>query len=360
VIFYSDKSSYRQIMDLQQQLAQLSQAVSIAYQAYTKCPVYVTYPAAKEAVAIIDKLQPQTFTNITPIFAFEATPNIPGYPIGEDKGDPSFMIPKGPLGGGDTQLYASGYHLFGFAATVAASVAASSINILVIRGTITPEEAGASLWYWSSTSPCALPTGKPNPKNLGAVKAGFWSFYAGTGVVGQASLATSLKAAVAAVAKAAPKNPWHASGHSLGGALLCLGLMDAAADGLPVKPALIGTFGSVVVGDAQWARSYTLCMPNTVRVVNLCDFVPSLRSLLPGDVNVSYTHVGEPAQFVWQTDSDWGNHSLEQIYMPMVNSPADFSLIVTGAIKYPAKVGQKFSLRNANGNGAVVRYGDGE
>jgi predicted lipase len=122
--------------------------------------------------------------------------------------------------------------------------------------------------------------------------------------------------------------------HSLGGAMLSLAALDAVVSGaFGTKKPLVFTFGSLHVGDASFASAYTPLVPGSVRVANLCDFVPSMVSLEPVTPTDPYVHVGLEATFVWQTWDDWGNHSLSNIYMPMVQS--HWGVIRWGPRKYP-------------------------
>ena len=56
--------------------------------------------------------------------------------------------------------------------------------------------------------------------------------------------------------------------------------------------------GSLHVGDQSFASVYGPLVPASVRVANLCDFVPSLVSLEPVTPTDPYVHVGTEAAFV--------------------------------------------------------------
>lgn len=299
---------------------ELAQAVNTAYTAYNQITWLKNNAAG--AIALIKQLQPG-YTNIAPIFVWESNPEDPGYPTW---GGASTHASTTPLESQeppeDSALYWPGSQLFGFAATIPAM----GINILILRGTVTNYEAGASLWNWDNTSALAVPTPNGFSTGMARVKAGFWDFYSGEGAAGEPSLASGLKRAIAAVDALSPL-PWLAASHSLGGAMLCLGVVDALADKTFSTPPAVVTFGSVVVGNAAWAELYDSHVLTSVRVVNLCDFVPSLRSLLPGKDTVNYQHVGNTWAFVWQTDSDWDNHSMENIYQRIVASQRASTLI---------------------------------
>lgn len=220
-----------------------------------------------------------------------------------------------------------GYQLFGFTAT---SSQAPYHNILVLRGTVTMEEAGYDLFGWGTNTPCLLPSQGTNPASYGMVNEDLYDFYAyGDGFV---PLASSCLSAIAAQ----PSNlPWIMGSHSLGGAMLSLAAFDAIASGTLTTAPFVMTFGSLHVGDATFAQNYMMNLPASYRVANLCDFVPSMVSLEPVTPTDPYVHVGIPGTFVWQTWDDWGNHSLANIYLPMVESMPWWNLIKWGPRQYP-------------------------
>jgi triacylglycerol lipase len=159
-----------------------------------------------------------------------------------------------------------------------------------------------------------------------------YAFYTYTDYDTVTSLAASCLNAIQATSAQAPNLPWYMGAHSLGGAMLSLAALDAVVSSALNNP-LVFTFGSLHVGDASFAGAYTPQVPASVRVANLCDFVPSMVSLEPVKPVDPYVHVGTEATFVWQTWDDWGNHSLANIYMPMVQKHWD--VIQWGPRHYP-------------------------
>lgn len=361
--------SETEVTVMRSQLHQLSRAVNTAYVAFSilanslvikeqtstevsshPAPYSVTDVMQLDSASVIKSLHP-AWENINPIFVYEEFPN---EPVSVDrsfttdataKNIPDLTteyLPSKSISDIQPTSYSSGYQLFGYTATIpASSDLLPPKNVLALRGTVTAEEAGASLYDWDKTSPCSLPTSSWYPAreaNCGNVKAGFWSFYSGTDLGLRTSLATSIKGAIKKTTDAAPSLPWYAATHSLGGAMLCLGVLDAMEAGILLQSPFVATFGSVVVGNSEWAAYYTSKVPETIRVTNLSDFVPALRSVLPGAVSVKYTHVGTPYLFVWQKDSDWENHSLTDVYMQVVGSEENFSNISVGTPAYPVGI----------------------
>jgi hypothetical protein len=217
-----------------------------------------------------------------------------------------------------------------------------SENIVALRGTVTDYEGLQSTTGWDDAPVEAdMPTGQSSSSSVGNVQTNYWSFYSEAGWDGPA-LSQSFKKAVASVVAAEPSLPFYGTAHSLGGAMLSLGILDANLSSIFTNPPNMTTFGSVVVGDETWSKSYTSItgLQNTFRVANEADFVPSLRGLTPGPALANYTHVGIPLLFVWQTDSDWDNHNLQFIYQPTVSSPSLFKNIYVAnkPVAYPVGI----------------------
>ncbi|NJN92739.1 MAG: lipase family protein [Anaerolineales bacterium] len=80
------------------------------------------------------------------------------------------------------------------------------------------------------------------------------------------------------------------TGHSLGAALATLCAVDIKYN-LPDKQVSAFTFGSPKVGNAEFVAFYNKLVPQTYRIVNSVDIVPSLPPNIPLVVN--YEHVGE-------------------------------------------------------------------
>jgi hypothetical protein len=207
--------------------------------------------------------------------------------------------------------------------------------LIALRGTVTTEEAGYDLYGWGTNTPCLLPSGSSNPQTYGNVKEDLYNFYTATDAGFYISMGASFNAAVQSIAAANPGKPWYIAAHSLGGALATLAALDAVVSnsyGNPSVPPVLVTFGSLHLGDQSFVDAYGYNVP-TFRFANLCDFVPSLVSLEPGTTTDPYEHVGLECTFVWQTWDDWGNHSMQNIYLPVVQNYLD--VIKLGPRQYP-------------------------
>lgn len=228
-------------------------------------------------------------------------------------------------------LNLQGNTLFGFAAYANDL----SHNIIALRGTVTDEEAGYDLYGWGTDTACQLPSNNPT-QSYGNVKQDLYDFYTGTDDGIFQSLGASFNKAVGQLAKTNPGKPWIVTAHSLGGALAALGALDAVVSGSyggsSPTPWLV-TFGSLHLGDQSFATAFQTKVPTAFRFANLSDFVPSLVSLTPGTPTDPYVHVGLECTFTWQTWDDWGNHSMANIYLPVVSDY--LSVIHLGPRQYP-------------------------
>jgi hypothetical protein len=226
-----------------------------------------------------------------------------------------------------------GNTLFGFAAYAEDL----SHNIIVLRGTVSDEEAGYDLYGWGTNTPCMLPSANPT-RNFGNVKQNFYDFYTYTDEGLFYSLGASLNMAVRKVAQINPGKIWIVVAHSLGGPLATLGALDAYVSGSytgsTLKPWLV-TFGSVHLGVQSFATAFNQQLQQVWRFANLCDFVPSIVALEPPATPPTdpYVHVGTPCTFIWQKWDNWANHSMEFTYLATVRD--HFSVIHPGARQYP-------------------------
>lgn len=279
------------------------------------------------------------YQRFTPIYAWETDPNINPFAsllatnaAARAKRQTAAYCAPPPATGEPS----CGRQLFGFSAVANDR----SHNIVVLRGTVTLEEAGYDLLGWDHNTPCLLPSKTPRAQQAayGCVNADLYNFYVGSDDGLVTSLATSFQAAVQAVAQVNPDVPWFVAAHSLGGPLATLGALDAYLSGCytnSTRPPVVVTFGGLHLGDQNFATTYQAALPLGLRFANLCDFVPSMVSLAPDTPDDPYVHVGTPATFVWQTWDDWGNHSMECIYLQMVQDPKKWALIQYGERSYP-------------------------
>lgn len=221
----------------------------------------------------------------------------------------------------------AGYVFFGFSATGQLADGAPINNIVALRGTQSDEEAFDDM-EWGPV-PCVLPAG--SGQQYGQAAQGVYDFYTGNDEGLVTSLADSFKAAVSNLDGS---YDWYVGAHSLGGAVATLAALDAVVSGSynnsQATPRLY-TFGSLHVGDAEFASLFPSSVPDAYRVANLADWVPAFTGAeadAPG-----YVHVGLECTFLWQTWADWGNHSLVNIYLETVrNHPG---VIQFGPRQYP-------------------------
>jgi len=222
-----------------------------------------------------------------------------------------------------------GYQLFGFTATADDG----SHNILIFRGTVTLEEAGYDLLGWGNNTQCLMPSQWWEKNSYGFVNSYLYAFYVNSNLIFK-SLAKSCMEAIQSTVALKPNVPWFIGAHSLGGAVASLAALDAIASGmLTAGNTLVISYGSLHVGDQAFATAYNQQVPASLRIANLCDFVPSMVSLEPVIPADPYVHVGYEGTFVWQTWDDWGNHSLANIYQPIVQSY--WNLLHWGPRQYP-------------------------
>ena len=152
---------------------------------------------------------------------------------------------------------------------------------------------------WKNTVDLVLPRNEIIRDNnqprttYGKIKKTLWEWYGPKWQYSDAptfvaSLADSTRTAVMTVkAATSPDTPWLFTGHSLGGGLATLAAFESrdpnvvagnAQPLLKVAPTVI-TFGSVLVGDQNFAAAYNAKINTHCRVENLCDWVPALQGL---------------------------------------------------------------------------------
>jgi predicted lipase len=95
------------------------------------------------------------------------------------------------------------------------------------------------------------------------------------------------------------------AGHSLGGALAKLCALDVAYN-VPGKTVFCYTYGSPKVGNIAFAKAYDERVPNTFRIVNGTDMVPTIP---PGD----FMHVGQLFQIGGQKEDESSGWSWNEL-----------------------------------------------
>jgi hypothetical protein len=208
------------------------------------------------------------------------------------------------------------YVFFGFAAYGSYDGNPPYYNIVALRGTQTKEEGYYDVDDWSFTD-CVLPyyTGQP----YGQVSTDLYDFYTGNDGGFVTSLADSFKQAVSTLDGS--KGTWYLGAHSLGGAVAAIGALDAVVSGsfnYTGAVPQVYTYGGLNSGDTNFANAiYANGIVDFYRVVNLADWVPSFTGMTadtPG-----YEQPGQEYSFLWNTGQDWGNHSLDNIYIPTLD-----------------------------------------
>ncbi|MFC9788994.1 lipase family protein [Rhodococcus sp. NPDC127528] len=150
------------------------------------------------------------------------------------------------------------------------------MQVLALRGTVTATEWFDDL-HWDPVpfAPVA---------NAGKVAEGFFDIYdtMTTMTPGQSGTSSGIAGIAAAVD---PALPLVVTGHSLGGALTSMLVLDLTAN-TPLKPQA-WTFASPKVGDAAFAARYASVSTVSWRIYNVPDPAP----LIPIDPDGNYQHV---------------------------------------------------------------------
>lgn len=115
--------------------------------------------------------------------------------------------------------------------------------------------------------------------------------------------------AVDAVRQINASKPCYVSGHSLGAALATILACDIALNVPDLRPQLrVYAYASPRVGDPEFARSYAQLIPNSFRITNLADTIPSMP---PTKLRAEFVHVGEEWSFLSQGGDILPNHIVD-------------------------------------------------
>jgi predicted lipase len=126
--------------------------------------------------------------------------------------------------------------------------------------------------------------------------------------------------AVDAVKQINPNKPCYVSGHSLGSALATILALDIALAVPALQPQLqVYVYASPRVGDPGFARSYAKILPNSFRITNLADPIPTMP---PTKLRAEYVHVGEEWAFISQGGDILPNHIVDT-YRRAVNAEVE-------------------------------------
>ncbi|HET7230535.1 MAG TPA: lipase family protein [Longimicrobium sp.] len=113
-----------------------------------------------------------------------------------------------------------------------------------------------------------------------------------------------------------PQTGAQVAGHSLGSALATLA---AVYTGVVQSPGQVQMYNqaSPRVGDPAFVGAFNALVPSAYRIVNLSDLVPELPPTtitLPLQGTVTYGHVGQEWDYLWQTGNVGGNHFYDTNY----------------------------------------------
>ena len=126
--------------------------------------------------------------------------------------------------------------------------------------------------------------------------------------------------AVDAAQQINPNKPCYVSGHSLGSALATILALDIALNVPALQPQLqVYVYASPRVGDPEFARSYAQILPNSFRITNLADPIPTMP---PTKLRAEFVHVGEEWSFVSQGGDILPNHIVDT-YRRAVNAEVE-------------------------------------
>lgn len=126
--------------------------------------------------------------------------------------------------------------------------------------------------------------------------------------------------AVDAVQRINPNKPCYVSGHSLGAALATVLALDIALAAPALQPNLqLYVYASPRVGNPDFARSYAQILPNSFRITNLADPIPTMP---PTRLRDEFVHVGEDWSFLTQGGDILPNHIVDT-YRRAVNAEVE-------------------------------------
>jgi len=192
---------------------------------------------------------------------------------------------------------------FGFA-LAPTTANAGAPNVIAIRGTRTVEE-----WTLDATAyQVPVPLVWFNNQNElvpARVHLGFLILFA--------FLRPQLDAAFGQFAAGAATQ---VAGHSLGSALATLAAVYTRVLRFPATVSMYN-MASPRVGDPEFVSAFNFLVPDAYRIVNLGDLVPMLpptQISLPVEGLLTYGHVGQEWDYLWQTGNVGGNHFWDTNY----------------------------------------------
>lgn len=128
--------------------------------------------------------------------------------------------------------------------------------------------------------------------------------------------------AVDAVRQINPNKPCYVSGHSLGAALATILALDIALAVPELQPQLqVYIYASPRVGNPAFVRSYASILPNSYRITNLADPIPTMP---PTKLRAEFVHIGEEWAFLSQGGDILPNHIVDT-YRRAINAEVESS-----------------------------------
>ncbi|MBE9113134.1 lipase [Nodosilinea sp. LEGE 07298] len=125
---------------------------------------------------------------------------------------------------------------------------------------------------------------------------------------------------VEAVRQIDPSKPCYVSGHSLGAALATVLALDIALAVPDLRPSLqVYVYASPRVGNPEFVRSYARLLPNSFRISNLADPIPTMP---PTQLRAQFVHIGEEWSFLSQGGDILPNHIVDT-YRRAINAEAE-------------------------------------
>jgi len=166
-----------------------------------------------------------------------------------------------------------------------------SHHVLVLRGTQRGYE-----WFQTLKARQVEAKDVPGLDFTGSIHQGFSTIY------------SHLSGAVIKAARTLdPAIPLFVAGHSLGSPLASLAALDIAQKIPSFRLNLrLYTYAGPRLGNPAFAEAFSRLLPNSYRIVNLADLVPSLPPTKTGDV--VYVHLGEPWGFTMASGDIGPNH----------------------------------------------------
>lgn len=126
--------------------------------------------------------------------------------------------------------------------------------------------------------------------------------------------------AVDAVRQINPNKPCYVSGHSLGAALATILALDIALAMPTLQSQLqVYVYATPRVGNPNFSRSYAQILPNSYRITNLADPIPTMP---PTRLRAEFVHIGEEWAFLSQGGDILPNHIVDT-YRRAINAEVE-------------------------------------